>query len=139
MLACMGLDVVSSTAREVYRMTHEEGRDLHWEVATQLQRFGLREGDRVAYIGLSFGAYWARLSKVRIVAEIPSDEKDSFCKTDISTRSQVMDTFERIGAKLVVAEKLPPDITTSGSGWQRLGSTDYFAYIPSKNRTRMFP
>ena len=84
MLACMALDVISSTAREVYRMTQEEGRDLHWEVATQLQRFGLREGDQVAFIGLSFGAYWARLLKVRIVAEIPSDETDSFCKADIS-------------------------------------------------------
>jgi hypothetical protein len=56
--------------------------------ADQLLHLGMRSGDKIAVIGDGTGAYWARLAKLRIVAEImdmnhgsrefwdsPSDEK----------------------------------------------------------------
>ena len=44
---------------------------VHWEVATGLRRLGVARGDRVTVVGSGLGAArWARLARVKIVAEL---------------------------------------------------------------------
>lgn len=100
---------------------------VQWQVADGLKRIGVQPGDKVASIGNSMGAYWARLARVRIVAETPFKDVDSFWAADHLVKSRVMETFARAGAKAIVAEKLPDYV--SKTGWQRIGKTDYYAYI----------
>ena len=115
-----------STARHLIR-GENPWPHVQWQVAHGLNRMGVQPGDKVAFIGYSFGAYWARLARVQIVAEIPSRDVDSFWAADPFVKSQVIKTFARTGAKVIVTEKLPSYVSTSS--WQKIGDTDYYASI----------
>jgi len=84
----------------------------------------------VAFIGDSedgFAAFWARLARVRIIAEIlPKDSPDFWGADDLVT-SRVIKTFARIQAKAIVAEKVSAwsSACDPTKGWQRIGKTDY--------------
>jgi hypothetical protein len=98
-----------------------------WEVAEGLRQMGVRPGDKVASIGLPAVAYWARLGRVSVVAEIPEVAADTFWLADPSVQSQVIETIAKTGAKLIVADKVPPFV--SPAGWRRIGKTDRYAYF----------
>lgn len=99
----------------------------HYQVAEGLNRMGVRSGDKVASLGTSFKAYWARLARVKIVAEIPSEHVRDFWSADSSVRSQVIETFASTGARVVVAQNIPSLASTRG--WQRIGNTGHYAYL----------
>ena len=50
----------------------------HPLIADELRSAGLQAGDSVAFVGYSYSAYWARLARVRIVAEVRPEEVVSF-------------------------------------------------------------
>jgi len=100
---------------------------VQYEVAEGLKSIGVEPGDKVASIGTSFKAYWARLAGVKIVAEIPSKEVANFWAADDSIKSQVIKTFATTGARVVVANKVP-GIVSKGE-WQRMGHTSYHVRI----------
>lgn len=115
-------------------MEQGTGAHMHWRVADGLARMGVNPGDKVASIGASHEAYWARLARVRIVAEIPVSnyrksykDLDDFWMADPSVKSQVIQAFARTGAKVIVADRIPE--YASATGWQRIGNTDYYAYL----------
>lgn len=119
-----------STYRDLTRGEDTAGH-VHWQVADGLNRLGVQPGDQVAIIGWgSFMAPWARLARVRIVAEIPQAgefrEGDKFWRADHSVKAQVIKTFANTGANAIVA--LVPS-SASTIGWQRIGNTDYYAYL----------
>jgi hypothetical protein len=77
--------------------------------AEQLRRLGARPGDKVTVIADGTGAYWARLGRLRIVAEIMDSNHGSreFWDAPEEVRQQVYDTFARARAKLVVTSGPP--------------------------------
>jgi hypothetical protein len=58
----------------------KHARSPSWpgEVALELHKLGLRQGDKTAVIGYAFDSYWARLGRIRIVAEMFGWQADPF-------------------------------------------------------------
>jgi hypothetical protein len=98
-----------------------------WQIADAIRQMGVLPGDKVASIGYSHSHFWARLAKVNIVAEIPGEDVDYFWRANRETQLKVIETFGRTGAKVIVTNLLPDDI--SHAGWQQLGSSNYYVYV----------
>ena len=81
-------------------------------------------------IGHSPEAYWARLARVRIVAEIPEWGVENFWAADPDIKQRVLETFARTGAKVIIAERVPASPSTSA--WQRIAQTDYYVRLSSR-------
>ena len=96
------------------------------EVAEELHRLGIDSGSQVGVIGYAFDSYWARLARVKIVAEMFGWEADPFYLGSKSFQSQVMQVFENAGASAIVAEHVPDYANLDG--WHRVGNTDYYIY-----------
>jgi 4-amino-4-deoxy-L-arabinose transferase-like glycosyltransferase len=107
------------------------------QVAGALREAGIRPGDTVAVIGDGFEQYWARLARVRIIAEVPSvrngpddgDERD-FWKSGEPARAKAMAALRKTGAKIVVTT-----VTTrkraeylSALGWRPMGASNLYLY-----------
>lgn len=95
----------------------------HPAIAEELEAMGLSDGVPVAYIGYSFTAYWARLARLRIVAEVDPKYVDEFWNSSQETRSKVISAFADVAAVAVIAEPLSDGSTPAG--WLRLGETGY--------------
>jgi len=116
------------------------GRDDRNETAISarsMRKLGLRPGDEVGRIGTGFYDYWARLARVRIIAEVPDSDVGQFWAADSATQQEVLQTFARAGAKAVVAQSVPEWVDTSG--WLCVdGEEDYVVRFvtPDSARTR---
>jgi hypothetical protein len=102
------------------------GPNSTWQdvvAAEHLQKIGSRPGDRVAVIGDGTGAYWARLAKLRIVAEVMGANHGpaEFWGSSAETRQEVYAAFVRAGAVLTVSS-CPSD---APAGWQPIAGTNY--------------
>jgi hypothetical protein len=91
--------------------------------AEQLQKIGAGPGDKVAVIGDGTGAYWARLAKLQIVAEVMGANHGStkFWESPEETKERVYAAFASAGASLAVASCPSP----GSNGWQAIAGTDY--------------
>jgi hypothetical protein len=87
---------------------------------------GIKPGDDIAFVGYSFGAFFARLARLRIIAEIPDDQAESFWLADPATRSAAVEAIRKTGAKAIIAEWVAPG--ASVNGWQRIGNSRHFIY-----------
>ncbi len=109
--------------------------DVHWRVADGLRRMGVEPGDRVAVIGPGIRAYWARLARVRIVAEVPAWATRDFWTADAQVRRTILERFVEAGAKIVVNEAgtrpgaRHVTVDFEAIGWQRIPNTDYYAFV----------
>jgi hypothetical protein len=97
------------------------------DIADGLQRLGVRAGDHIGFIGSSYTAFWARLLRVRIVAEIPPGHVQEFWAADASRQSDVIRAFEGIGTKALVSEPVRSSIAIP-PGWQPIGNTGYLLW-----------
>ena len=99
---------------------------IQWQVAQGLKKLEIQPGDRVARFGQKSGYRWARLARVKIVAEIT--DASSFWAKDATIRSEVFKAMAKTGAKAIIQEPglLIPDM--SNTGWQEMGNTGYYAY-----------
>jgi hypothetical protein len=106
----------------------------HVVTAEQLQRMGARPGDRVAVIGDGTGAYWARLAKLRIVAEVMGANHGStqFWESPEDVKESVYAAFASAGASLAVAS-CPAH---AANGWQTISGTDYCVLPLNSDRSR---
>jgi len=101
-----------------------------WQVAKELHASGVGRGDKVARIGGTFAADWARLLRTRVVAEIPRYQAVHFWSASPALQSQVLDVIHNTGAKAIVAEQIPPtEVFTPSSGWKKVGNTDYYIFV----------
>ena len=98
------------------------------EVAAKLTNSGLRPGDAVGMINFNpFWlpiVHWAQLAGVRVVAELPNTETDTFLRSDESRKQQVLETFRKTGAKAVIAAEAPEGVSLPG--WKHIGNTRYY-------------
>jgi len=97
--------------------------------AEELWRMGIRPGDKVAVIGDGTGAYWARLAKLRIIAEIMDANHGprEFWDSPEEVRESVYQIFAKTPAKLVVStcRVCPPGLM---NGWENIAGTPYCVY-----------
>ena len=111
---------VAEAASDLFRH-REKFQNVQALIAAGLERAGLRAGDKVAYIGPSVDADWARLAGVKIVAEIPlsyqrnrrllnntlidkADDIKRFWTDPGPGRAAVIDVFRHAGAKMIVTD-----------------------------------
>ena len=97
-----------------------------WQVADGLHRMGIHPGEKVASIGYALGVYWPRLTGVKVVVEIPAQGEAAFWEATPDIQQQVMRTFAKTGATVVVTYlrgKSDPPV-----GWQAIGPTGYFVH-----------
>jgi hypothetical protein len=100
------------------------------QVAEELASHGITEGDRVGVIGYAFDSFWARLARVKIVAEMFEWQADPFYLGDINFQTQVIQAFASAGASAVVAEYVPA--YASLPGWHQVGDSNYYIYLISQ-------
>jgi hypothetical protein len=96
-------------------------------VAEELQRLGIRPGDKVAVIGYAFDSSWARLARVQIVAEMFDWQAEAFWLGASSLHSKVLLALTQTGAKAIVAERVPSSV--SPTNWHRVGDSSCYIYI----------
>ena len=98
-------------------------------VAERLRDLGMTPGTRVAVIGDGTNAYWARLGRLRIVAEIMARNGGSvqFWRAPESVQQHVYDLFQSAHARLVVASCLS-SCPTPPKGWKEIPGTSYCLY-----------
>lgn len=109
------------------------------QVAAELKNMGIESQDKFAYLGNSLYAFWARLAKVQIIAEIPMRGRmmENFWKLDQERISKVIEVFSKTGAKAIVAEKAP--FYVINNGWQRIGRTNYYIYFLDRKKEQAEP
>jgi hypothetical protein len=94
--------------------------------AEELWRLGVRPGDKIAVIADGTGAWWARLAKLRIVAEIMDMNHGSreFWNAPAEVKQNVYRAFVQAHATVVVSScpSCPPEIP---DGWQHIPGTPY--------------
>jgi len=85
--------------------------------------FGLEPGMPVAFIGYSYYAYWARLGRLRIIAELRPEEFEQFWTASPAVRDEVLAAFASSGARVILSEPVPT--SASIEGWEAVGETGY--------------
>lgn len=97
------------------------------EVALALHASEVEPGDSVAVIGSAFEAFWARLARVNIVAEMFAWEADPFWLGTASEQARAIAAFESTGAAAIVAEYVPSYARMDG--WQQVGDSSTYIYV----------
>lgn len=125
--------VVSTSAKFIDEHTHE-----HAQAAEELMHMGVRAGDPVAIVGWQFdgsAAYWARLARVRIVAEAAPSATENFWMKKNDVQHEIFRAFQNIGAKAVITEGGIPSYADI-SGWKPLGTTGRYVFLLGENDLR---
>lgn len=98
------------------------------EVAQALHELGIGQGDKVGVIGYAYDSFWARLTRVKIVAEMfEAQAIDDFWRGDDSLQQSVLQAFAVAGVDAVVAEYVPADVMLDG--WHRVGNSNYYIFM----------
>lgn len=133
MLIALALPTISNLGRD-FSKGRSESVLSHYQVVKELAKQDVMPGDKVAVIGDSFRAFWARLAKVRIVAEIPSKglyqeitagDTESYHAATGEVRARVLEKFAATGARVVITDE-PPE--AGDAGWIKIGNTKYYLY-----------
>jgi hypothetical protein len=99
------------------------------QVALALRAADIRPGDAVATGNRGFNAYWARLARVQIVAEVSGRESAALLEADPTARTAVQQVLLAQPVRAVVAQAWPAQ--TGDPGWVPIDGTDYFYYVVS--------
>jgi 4-amino-4-deoxy-L-arabinose transferase-like glycosyltransferase len=122
----LSLSVVEQIGIRLYEWK-DRSTPRQWRIANDLSNFGIQPGARIVTIGSAYHAYWAHLAKLKVIAEIPSSDVESFWAAEPSTRSELYATCARIGAKAIVAPELPKG--SSQPTWQRIGESGFYVHV----------
>jgi hypothetical protein len=97
-----------------------------WQYARAMRRLGVSPGDAIGVIGDGFtAARWARLARVRIIAELP--DEGQFWNASPGERARLLALFEKTGAKAVFTDSAPA--WSAGTGWHTLGGRNWAAFV----------
>jgi hypothetical protein len=100
------------------------------KVAEELRQLGVEPGDELAVIGYAIDSYWARLARVRIIAEMMGWETDPFWLGDTAFQKETLAIFVATGAKAIVAEYAPSHANLNG--WHQIKSSNYYIFLLSR-------
>lgn len=100
------------------------------EVAQTLHNLGIDQGDTVGVIGYAYDSFWARLARVKIVAEMSATNAGYFWMRDNVMQQSVLHAFAEVGVSAVVAEYVPDNVELPD--WHRIGKSNYFIYVVAK-------
>ena len=117
------------TARDLLhqKINPEFDAAVQWKYAEAMRRLGIGPGDAVGVIGDGFdAARWARLARVRIIAELPRNP-GRFWDASAEERARVLGLFEKAGAKAVYAVNAPAWCTAAG--WHALDDANRAAFV----------
>ena len=112
----------------------EKYRSVDFALARRFQQLGLQPGDEIAFIGAGMNANWARLAKVRIVAEIPltygrsrrifnnlliddTSQIQAFWNASEAVKQELYSRLRRVGVKMIVTDGY--FCSTSSVAWSR--------------------
>jgi hypothetical protein len=98
--------------------------DDNAQVARALRSAGIPPEAPVASGERGFNAYWARLARVRVVAEVSGLEGPAILETDQQARAATQRALLAQDVRALVARGWPA--LTGDPAWQRVGETDYF-------------
>lgn len=110
----------------------DDGVPPSWpgEVAQELQMLGIEPGDKVAIIGYGFDSFWARLARVKIVAEMFDYQAGDFWLGDDEFQQEVLQAFSETGARAIVGENVPGFARLPG--WHQVGNSNHFIFVFSE-------
>lgn len=107
-------------------------RNEPMEAAQALQQFGIKAGDPVARISPSNADLTVeRILRAEIIAEVDKDRSGDFWKAPLGTQQALLQAFAAQGVKAVIATS-PVLNADNQSEWIHLGSTQYWAWRPSR-------
>jgi hypothetical protein len=100
----------------------------HLAVATELARLGLHAGDEIATVGSGFDAYYARLARLRIAANIGwtggnRSGEDLTPTLDDTEVDAIRDKLRRLDIKAIVGQE--SHVATVRNAWHPIGGTGY--------------
>jgi hypothetical protein len=91
-----------------------------WQVGSTLHQMGVRNGDRVSYMGEALSDHgWAYLAGVEIAAEIPWEDTLSFWGADRKQRDEALNSLASTGARVLVTRDVPN--TAMPMNWRKSG------------------
>ena len=91
---------------------------LHWDRAEGLRLSGIAPGSQVATLKLTNRCMWARLARVRVIAEVPDEEAARFWAAGEDRKALVYQVLARAGAIAIITDSVPgPE---AGQGWQEV-------------------
>lgn len=101
------------------------------EVAQALHELGVGQGEKVGVIGYAYDSFWARLARVKLVAEMfEANAIDDMWRGDEILRQSVLQAFADAGVDAVVAEYVPDEVVMDG--WRQVGNSNYYIYVFSE-------
>ena len=128
-LVVMGQGLFGDAYQNV-RVVKTGAAPIDWQVAADLRRVGVKSGDSIAVIGdADRNAFWARLARVRIVAQVW--RADDFWGADAATRDRALQAIRKTGAKVVVWETktgLSAEVVPQ-TGWRKLEHSNGYVYF----------
>jgi hypothetical protein len=103
LLVASGLQFLARMPEDLRRI-RQRPEEVYLRVAAELQRLGARPGDRIAIFG---DALWnssaARLARVQVAAEMPTDQLDAYRSAAPEQRAQVRERLAAAGVGYVIA------------------------------------
>lgn len=99
-----------------------------WVVSEGLFDLGLRPGDKVATLGSAWKPYWARLSRLQIVAELPEGSYLDYWGSDDSLKQKVLASLLSTGAKAIICTGDMPK-TANAKSWRKIGQTSWHVIV----------
>ena len=125
-------ETISNISNVISDFINEKNKNMSWLIASSLNQMGLKEGDKIACIAdEDAGFYWARLDKLKIVAQLKNMDEASFWKANLEVKSKVINAFAKTGAKAIVAAGIPEYACNyaTRTGWQRIRNTGWYVYF----------
>jgi hypothetical protein len=102
-------------------------------VASALRAAGLQPGDRVASGNRGLNAYWARLARLEIVAEVSGYDGTTILDEDADARAATAQLLLNQDVRAVVAYGWPS--STGDPAWQLVEGTNYFYLLRNQTLT----
>jgi hypothetical protein len=125
-LVTVGSQLAVQSAKNLVAVARQSDH-VQWRIAEGLQQLNIQPDEKVAILGDEYlHLFWARLAKVKIVAQVPDGK--SFWKKDAGTRARVLKTIEEktgVRAILYKPESSIGDLTA----WRKVGNTSYYAFL----------
>ncbi len=99
--------------------------ELH--AAKQINKTPIKSGDSIAYIGDGSKVLWVRLLGLKIIAEIPEDQKSQFFNSSSEVINTILDKINLSGADWIITRNFPRNVYQD-IGFLPIDDTEYSYY-----------